>query len=114
MRFATTDARAVFGAARDLSGASGALRDVAVADVGTTEIAWSVRGAAVLEAGWLTAAVRLASARVFGPAELISADPAETTGAADLAFAPKSTRLRVAWQAEECQFRFGVRVSRRG
>jgi hypothetical protein len=114
VRFATTDARAVFGEAQDLPGASGALRDVAVADDGTAAIAWSARGAAALEAGGLTAAVRPASALAFGPAELVSADPAESTGTADLAFAPQSTRLAVAWLAEERQFRFGVRVSRRG
>lgn len=114
VRFATTDARAVFGEAQDLPGASGALRDVAVADDGTAAIAWSARGAAVFEAGGLTAAVRPASALAFGPAELVSADPAESTGTADLAFAPQSTRLAVAWLAEERQFRFGVRVSRRG
>lgn len=114
VRTAATNARAVFGDAQTLAGAAGHLRDVAVADDGTTAVAWSRTGAAEFAGAGLTAALRPAGSRTFGVAELVSADPFEHTGPATLAFPVGRHEPVAAWLVRDAAGHTSVRVARRG
>lgn len=119
VRFADVGLDAHFGASRDLAGAEGAVRDVAVARYGTTTIAWSAAVPQEGSDGPLMAATRPAppvtgpNKAPFAPAELVSAAGDRTEGAA-LAFGPTGKEPTAAWLSRGAGRRLSVRVSRRG